>query len=99
MEEGVAIMSVTVRIPTPLRAITDGRGEFQVEAANVQEVLDRLDREFAGIKGRLCEDDGSVRRFVNVYVNDEDIRFMQGLGTALKAGDEVSIVPAMAGGV
>ena len=92
-------MSVTVRIPTPLRAITDGRGEFQVEAANVQEVLNRLDREFAGIKGRLCEDDGSVRRFVNVYVNDEDIRFMQGLGTALKAGDEVSIVPAMAGGV
>ncbi len=92
-------MSVLVRIPTPLRAVTNGRGEFRVEAANVQEALNRLDEEFAGIKGRLCEDDGSVRRFVNVYVNDEDIRFMQGLQTSLKAGDEVSIVPAMAGGV
>ena len=91
-------MSVLVRIPTPLRAITNGRGEFRVEAANVEEALNRLDEEFAGIKGRLCEDDGSVRHFVNVYVNDEDIRFMQGLQTSLKAGDEVSIVPAMAGG-
>jgi sulfur-carrier protein len=97
-EEDVTAMSVLVRIPTPLRAITNGRGEFRVEAANVQEALNRLDEEFAGIKGRLCEDDGSVRRFVNVYVNDEDIRFMQGLQTSLKAGDEVSIVPAMAGG-
>jgi sulfur-carrier protein len=96
--EGLTTMSVLVRIPTPLRAITKGRGEFQVEAANVQEALDRLDQEFAGIKGRLCEDDGSVRRFVNVYVNEEDIRFIQGLRTPLKAGDEVSIVPAMAGG-
>ena len=97
-EEGFATMSVIVHIPTPLRAITNGRGELRVEGANVQEVLDRLDREFAGIKSRLCEDDGTVRRFLNVYVNDEDIRFMQGLGTAVKSGDEVSIVPAMAGG-
>jgi molybdopterin converting factor small subunit len=57
-----------------------------------------MDQEFAGLKGRLCEDDGTVRRFLNVYVNDEDIRFMQGLRTALKPGDQVSIVPAMAGG-
>lgn len=91
-------MSVLVRIPTPLRAITKGQGEFRVEASDVREALERLDREFAGIKERLCEDDGSVRRFVNVYVNEEDIRFMQGLSTQLKAGDEVSIVPAMAGG-
>lgn len=91
-------MSVVVYIPTPLRAMTNGRGAFQVDAANVQEALDRLDQEFAGIKDRLCEDDGTIRRFLNVYVNDEDIRFMQGLRTALKAGDEVSIVPAMAGG-
>jgi len=91
-------MSVVVRIPTPLRAITKGQGEFRVEATNVQEALDRLDQDFAGIKGRLCEDDGTVRRFINVYVNEEDIRFMQGLDTPLKAGDEVSIVPAMAGG-
>lgn len=91
-------MSVIVRIPTPLRAITDGRGEFQVEAANVGEALEQLDQEFAGIKQRLCEEDGSIRRFLNVYVNDEDIRFIKGLQTSLKAGDEVSIVPAMAGG-
>lgn len=96
--EGLAIMSVIVHIPTPLRAVTNGRGELRVEASNVQEALDRMDQEFAGLKGRLCEDDGTVRRFLNVYVNDEDIRFMQGLRTALKSGDQVSIVPAMAGG-
>lgn len=91
-------MSVTVRIPTPLRAMTDGRGELQVDASDVREAFGRLDQQFAGLMERLCEEDGSVRRFINVYVNDEDIRFMQGLGTPLKAGDEVSIVPAMAGG-
>ena len=91
-------MSVIVRIPTPLRAITNGQGEFRLDAASVQEALERLDGQFAGIKGRLCEDDGSVRRFVNVYVNEEDIRFLQGLQTPLKSGDEVAIVPAMAGG-
>jgi molybdopterin synthase sulfur carrier subunit len=78
--------------------MTEGRGEFQVEAADVREAFGRLDQQFAGLMERLCEEDGSVRRFLNVYVNDEDIRFMQGLGTPLKAGDEVSIVPAMAGG-
>ena len=91
-------MKVLVRIPTPLRAITKGQGEFQLEASDVRGALERLDEEFAGIKARLCEDDGSVRRFINVYVNEEDIRFMQGLNTPLKTGDEVSIVPAMAGG-
>jgi molybdopterin synthase sulfur carrier subunit len=91
-------MNVVVRIPTPLRAITNGRGEHQIEAATVEEAIDRLDREYSGIKGRLCEDDGTVRRFINVYVNEEDIRFLQGLETPLKAGDEISIVPAMAGG-
>jgi sulfur-carrier protein len=91
-------MSVIVRIPTPLRALTNGHGEFRVEAANVQEAFERLDGEFAGIKERLCEEDGTVRRFLNIYVNEEDIRFMQGLGTPVKAGDEISIVPAMAGG-
>lgn len=91
-------MSVIVRIPTPLRALTNGQGEFHVEAANVQEAFERLDGEFAGIKARLCEEDGTVRRFLNIYVNEEDIRFMQGLGTPVKAGDEIAIVPAMAGG-
>jgi molybdopterin synthase sulfur carrier subunit len=96
--EGGTIMNVVVRIPTPLRAITNGRGEHRIEAATVEEAFDGLDRAYAGIKGRLCEEDGTVRRFLNVYVNEEDIRFLQGLQTPLKAGDEISIVPAMAGG-
>jgi len=91
-------MSVLVRIPTPLRALTNGQGDLRVEAGTVEEMLNHLEKEYSGLKSRLCEDDGSVRRFVNVYVNDEDIRFLQGTCTALKAGDEVSIVPAMAGG-
>ena len=91
-------MSVLVRIPTPLRAVTKGQGELKVEAASVQELISRLDQEYVGIKARLCEDDGSFRRFINVYVNEEDVRFLQGLATPLKAGDEVSIVPAISGG-
>ncbi len=91
-------MSVRVRIPTPLRALTNGRGDLWVEATTVEDALNVLDRDFAGLKSRLCEEDGSVRCFLNIYVNDEDIRFLCGTGTALKAGDEVSIVPAMAGG-
>ena len=91
-------MSVLVRIPTPLRALTKGQGDLRVEAGTVKEALDQLEKDFAGLKSRLCEDDGSIRRFVNIYVNDEDIRFLQGTGTSLKTGDEVSIVPAMAGG-
>jgi sulfur-carrier protein len=91
-------MSVLVRIPTPLRAVTKGQGELQTEAGNIKELIDRLEQEYAGIKARLCEDNGSVRRFINIYLNEEDIRFLQGLNTALKAGDEVSIVPAIAGG-
>jgi molybdopterin synthase sulfur carrier subunit len=91
-------MSVIVRIPTPLRALTDGEGEFRVEAGSVREAFERLDDKFAGIKERLCEEDGTVRRFLNIYVNEEDIRFLQGLGTPVKGGDEIAIVPAMAGG-
>jgi molybdopterin synthase sulfur carrier subunit len=91
-------MSVLVRIPTPLRAVTKGQGELKAEAATIQELIDRLDQEYAGIKARLCEEDGKIRRFINVYVNEEDIRFLQGSATPLKAGDEVSIVPAIAGG-
>jgi len=91
-------MSVLVRIPTPLRALTNGQGDLQVEAATVKEMFDQIEKNFVGLKGRLCEDDGTVRRFINVYVNEEDIRFLQGMSTGLKAGDEVSIVPAMAGG-
>ena len=91
-------MSVLVRIPTPMRVLTNGHGDLQVEAATVKEMFDQLERNYVGLKGRLCEDDGTVRRFINVYVNEEDIRFLQGMSTGLKPGDEISIVPAMAGG-
>lgn len=91
-------MSVLVRVPTPLRAVTKGQGELKAEAQTVRELIERLDREYAGIKGRLCEADGNIRRFINIYVNEEDIRFLQGPATPLKPGDEVSIVPAIAGG-
>ncbi len=91
-------MSVLVRIPTPLRTMTKGQGELKTEAGTIQELIDRLDQDYTGIKARLCEDDGNIRRFINVYVNEEDIRFLQGQATPLKAGDEVSIVPAIAGG-
>jgi len=91
-------MSVVVRIPTPLRAVTKGQGELKAEAGSIKELIERLEQEHAGIKARLCEDSGNIRRFINIYVNEEDIRFLQGLETALKAGDEVSIVPAIAGG-
>lgn len=91
-------MSVRVHIPTPLRALTQGKGSLVLEATTVRELLEQMDRLHAGMKSRLCEDDGSVRRFVNLYLNEEDVRFLQGLETPLKDGDEVSIVPAMAGG-
>ncbi len=91
-------MSVLVRIPTPLRALTGGQGELKLEASSVKDLIARLDQTYGGLKERLCEEDGGVRRFINVYVNEEDIRFLQGTDTALRPGDEVSIVPAMAGG-
>ena len=91
-------MSVLVRIPTPLRALTNGQGELRIEAATIGEMFDQIEKNFVGLKGRLCEDDGTVRRCINVYVNEEDIRFLQGMSTGLKPGDEISIVPAMAGG-
>ncbi len=91
-------MSITVRIPTPLRKLTDGADEVAVEAANVGEMVDNLEAAHPGLKERLCDDAGEIRRFVNVYVNDEDVRFLQGKGTELKDGDQVSIVPAIAGG-
>jgi molybdopterin synthase sulfur carrier subunit len=91
-------MSVNVRIPTPLRKLTGGSDEVSIEATNVGELIDNLEAAHAGLKERLCDDAGEIRRFVNVYVNDEDVRFLDGRNTALKDGDEVSIVPAIAGG-
>ncbi len=90
-------MAITVRIPTALRTLTGGEEAVSAEAANVRELVDNLESNHAGLKERLVDDKG-VRRFVNLYVGDEDIRFLDGLDTELKDGDEVSIVPAIAGG-
>ncbi len=91
-------MAVKVRIPTPLQKLTGNQGEVQCEASNVNELLAELEKNHPGIRERLCDADGKLRRFVNVYVNEEDIRFLQGQDTALKSGDDISIIPAIAGG-
>ncbi|HET8577769.1 MAG TPA: ubiquitin-like small modifier protein 1 [Methylomirabilota bacterium] len=91
-------MGVLVRIPTPLRAVTKGAAEVQAGGDTVADVIDDLERQYPGLKERLVENGGELRRFINIYVNQEDIRFLQGAKTTLKAGDEVSIVPAIAGG-
>ncbi len=88
---------VTVRIPTPLRTLTAGEEQVQAEGSTVRAVLETLEKNHPGIRDRLLDEKG-VRRFVNIYVGDEDIRFLDGLDTALKSGDEISIVPAIAGG-
>ncbi len=91
-------MSVMVRIPTPLRRVTNGQDKVSVDGAALNDVIASLDAEFPGIKERLCDETGALRNFVNVYVNGEDVRFLAGLQTETKAGDEVSVVPAVAGG-
>lgn len=91
-------MAVLVRIPTPLRAMTKGSAEVQVTADTVGDLIADLERQYPGMRDRLVEESGELRRFINIYVNQEDIRFLQGEKTALKQGDEVSIVPAIAGG-
>jgi molybdopterin synthase sulfur carrier subunit len=88
----------SVRIPTPLRKLTNDVEVVQTAGANVGEVIDNLEQAFPGIKERLCDDQGKVRRFVNVFVNDEDIRFLEEKATVVKESDEISIVPAIAGG-
>ncbi len=91
-------MAITVRIPTPLQKLTGNQAEVSTQAASVQELLGALEQQYPGIKARLCDEQGKLRRFVNVYVNEEDIRFLKQEGTPLKDGDEVSIIPAIAGG-
>lgn len=91
-------MSVIVRIPTPLRKVTGDQDSISTDGNSLGECIDALDAAFPGIKERLCDETGEVRRFVNIYINGEDVRFLQGLATPLKDGDEVSIVPAVAGG-
>jgi MoaD family protein len=93
----MAELETTVRIPTQLRTVTGGKEEVKAAGATVGEVIENLERSYPGIRDRLLDDKG-VRRFVNIYVGDEDIRFLEGLKTQLKAGDQIAIVPAIAGG-
>ena len=89
---------VQVKIPTPLRKHTQGAGSVEAEGNTVAALVDDLDRRYPGVKARICDEGGAVRRFVNIFVNGEDIRFLDNLATPLKTGDELSIVPAIAGG-
>ena len=92
-------MSIVIRIPTPLRKLTGGEESVTVDGCgNLAQAVDALESAHPGLKERLCDESGELRRFVNVYVNNEDVRFISGLQTSLKPGDEVSIVPAVAGG-
>jgi molybdopterin synthase sulfur carrier subunit len=89
---------VQVLIPTPLRKYTDGSAKISGAGGTVAAVLDSIDQQHPGLKDRICEDDGEIRRFVNVFVNGENVRDLDGLSTSVKAGDEIGIIPAMAGG-
>ncbi len=88
-----------VRIPTPLRNLSGDRDEINIAASNIGEMIDKLETECPGMKDRLCDESGEVRRFINIYVNNEDIRFLDGKETALSDDDNVSIIPAIAGGM
>lgn len=91
-------MSVTVRVPTTLRTLTAGEAEVSVDGSTVADVLESLEGAHPGFKERILDDDGELRRFVNVFVSDDDVRFMEGLATAVPDGETLSIVPAVAGG-
>ncbi len=91
-------MAINVKIPTPLRKLTQEHDTVQASGANVQAIIDDLEKQYPGLKERICDEKGEVRRFVNIYLNDQDIRFAQGKLTAVKEGDEISVIPAIAGG-
>ena len=91
-------MSVSVRVPTILRPYTQGVSEVSAEGSTLSEVLESLDTSYPGIKGRVLDESGELRRFVNVYVDNDDVRFSEGLQTPIKDGGQVSIIPAVAGG-
>ncbi|MHC4268421.1 MAG: MoaD/ThiS family protein [Planctomycetota bacterium] len=92
-------MPIKVRIPTPLRTLTNGSEEVTVEGNSIKEVIDNLETNHNGIKERICDENGQIRRFINFYLNDEDIRFKDNQETPVNDGDQISIVPAIAGGV
>jgi len=91
-------MPVKVRIPTPLMKLTNNQAEISAEGETIADILNNLESQFAGIKERICEENGTPRRFINIYLNEEDIRFLEGEKTQIKDGDEISIIPAIAGG-
>lgn len=91
-------MSIKVMIPTPLQKLTKNQAEVEDEGKTVRELIDHLEKNYPGFRKRIYDENGKVRRFINIYVNEEDIRFLQGDSTPVKDGDEVSIIPAIAGG-
>ena len=91
-------MAIQVKIPTPLRKLTAGKDIVEVAAGTVGEAIDALEAAHPGLKNKICDANGNVRRFINVYANQDDIRFQEKLETALKDGDEIAIIPAIAGG-
>ena len=91
-------MAIKVRIPTPLQKLTSDKDVVECSGKDIKDLVGNLEKKYPGIKDRICDEDGKVRRFINIYVNDEDIRFLQMDSTLLKDGDEVSIIPAIAGG-
>jgi molybdopterin synthase sulfur carrier subunit len=91
-------MPITVHVPTPLRKLTNNKAEVEVQAESVGELVENLDAAYGGIKDKLVDEAGEIRRYVNIYVNEEDIRFLNGADTELRDGDSLTIVPAIAGG-
>ncbi len=91
-------MAIKVRIPTPLQKHTNNQAEVSVDAKDIRNLIENLEKTFPGIKERICDEKGNLRKFINIYVNEEDVRFLQRDETPLKDGDEVSIIPAIAGG-
>ena len=89
---------IKVRIPTPLRPMTGGKNEVEIAGNTVAEIIDNLENSYPGLKEKLCEENGNVRKFLNIYLNDEDIRFMDSLATEVREGDTLALIPAIAGG-
>ncbi|VAX24819.1 MoaD/ThiS family protein clustered with threonine synthase [hydrothermal vent metagenome] len=90
--------TVKVRIPTPLQKLTGNKGEVEGEGLDIKDMFDNLEKKFPGFKERIYDEEGALRRFINIYVNEEDIRFLDGEKTALNDGDDISVIPAIAGG-
>ena len=91
-------MAVFVRFPTPLRKLTGGQTEVSVEGASIRDVIENLDRAHKGVRDQILDDSGSIRRFINLFLNGEDVRYLKGPDTSVQSGDKISIVPAIAGG-